>query len=317
LGFAYRNRFVVSSQVQRRFSQYLRSSRTTRRHLEEMESLGYLGVVPTRNTSPLFPKVYYVTGKGVRQLRQAYAAQGKTWEASRIDRKGRNVKEGYSADHVVHEILLTEFLLAVWQTVQGRPDLELLTMQRRSLAKHPAFHISFGNRTSQLKPDALFMFRQRAGGMLICCVEMDTGSMNAKQIRAKFARYDAWSQSAPGQQYLVDLYEQHGAKKPRPTFRLLMVTQSRTGLDDGRRLAGLCAAANRGPASVRKRIWLTTVAALREQQQDPLNANIWLRPDESSWLAKSNRIEKPLAHFVLHFLFPADTRSRVEESEGG
>ena len=56
--------------------------------LEEMESLGYLNIVPTRNTSPLFPKVYYVTGKGVRKLRDAYAAQGKTWEASRIDRKG-------------------------------------------------------------------------------------------------------------------------------------------------------------------------------------------------------------------------------------
>src|SRR5262245_15506956 len=139
LSFIYRNRFVVSSQVQRRFSQYLRSDRTTRRHLEEMQQLRLLDIVPTRNLSPVFPKVFYCSGRGVRRLRQAYAAQGKIWDASRIDRKGRHSREGYTSEQVMHELLLTEFLLAVWQTVQGRPDLELLMMQRRSLAKHPAF----------------------------------------------------------------------------------------------------------------------------------------------------------------------------------
>src|SRR5262249_24867000 len=42
LGFVYRNRFAVASQIQRRFSSILRSDRTTRRHLEELEALGYL-----------------------------------------------------------------------------------------------------------------------------------------------------------------------------------------------------------------------------------------------------------------------------------
>ena len=60
LGFVYRNRFAVASQIQRRFSDVLRSDRTARRHLEELESLGYLAAAPARGVSPLFPKVYYV-----------------------------------------------------------------------------------------------------------------------------------------------------------------------------------------------------------------------------------------------------------------
>ena len=48
LGFVYRNRFAVAFQIQRRFSDTLRSDRTTRRHLEELEALGYLAVAPAR-----------------------------------------------------------------------------------------------------------------------------------------------------------------------------------------------------------------------------------------------------------------------------
>src|SRR2546423_1022175 len=80
LGFVYRNRFAVASQIQGRFFRVLRSDRTARRHLEELCSLGYLGVVPVRGVGPLFPKVYYVTGRGVRRLQESLAKQGKTWK---------------------------------------------------------------------------------------------------------------------------------------------------------------------------------------------------------------------------------------------
>ena len=59
----YRNRFALASQIQRRFSSVLRPGRTTRRHLEELESLRFRGTVPGRGVGPLFPKVYYVTGR--------------------------------------------------------------------------------------------------------------------------------------------------------------------------------------------------------------------------------------------------------------
>jgi hypothetical protein len=279
LGFVYRNRFAVASQIQRRFSDVLRSDRTARRHLEELESLGYLAAAPARGVSPLFPKVYYVTSRGVRKLRESLATQGKQWHAGRIDRRGRNTEEGYSADRIIHEILTTEFLLAVWQTVHGRADLQLLTIQRRSLVKQPAFQVVVSDHRTRLIPDAMFLFRHTDGGMVCCFVEMDNGTMNKKKIRAKYARYLAWSQSAAGKQYLIDLYCRHGAREPRPTFRLLVVARSRTGRDDPHRVLELSEPLVTLPAAMQDRFWFTTVAALRGCQDAllPLEGAIWRR----------------------------------------
>jgi len=279
LGFVYRNRFAVASQIQRRFCDILRSDRTARRHLEEMESLRLLEVAPTRGVSPLFPKVYYVTGRGVKKLRESLSAQGKPWKATRVDRQGRSSREGYSADRIIHEILTTEFLLAVWQTVHQRTDLELLTIQRRSLAKHPSFQVTVGNQRSRLLPDAMFLFRHASGGMVCCFVEMDNGTMNRKQIRAKYNRYAAWAASAAGKEYLVSLYRRHGATDPRPVFRLLIVGRSRTGNDDQQRLRELRGPVAKLPASLQDRLWFATVADLHrwQSQPRPLDAAIWVR----------------------------------------
>ena len=320
LGFVYRNRFAVASQIQRRFSNVLRSDRTARRHLEELESLWYLAAAPARGVGPLFPKVYYVTGRGVRKLRKALTAQGKSWHAVRVDRRGHNAHEGYSADRIIHEILTTEFLLAIWQTVQGRPDLELLTIQRRSLAKHPAFRVAINGHNTRLIPDAMFLFRQTGGGMACCFVEMDNGTMNKKKIRAKYARYLAWSQSAAGKQCLIDLYRHHGATEPRPTFRLLVVARSRTGKDDQQRMLELRGPVAKLPAVMQDRLWFTTVAALRSCQDYPLplDAAIWRRGRDAGRLetvppgSGSGRIQvqdnvagplKPTSNW-LHPLFP-------------
>ena len=68
LSFVYRNRYAIASQIQRRFTTILKSDRTARRHLAEMEALGYLDVITTRSVSPLWPKVYCVTKRGARRL---------------------------------------------------------------------------------------------------------------------------------------------------------------------------------------------------------------------------------------------------------
>ena len=279
LGFVYRNRFAVASQIQRRFSDVLRSDRTARRHLEELEALGYLAAAPARGVGPLFPKVYYVTGRGVQKLQKSLTVQGKSWHAVRIDRRGHDAKEGYSADRIIHEILTTEFLLAVWQTVHKRADLELLTIQRRSLAKHPAFRLAINGHHTRLIPDAMFLFRQTGGGMVCCFVEMDNGTMNKKQIREKYTRYLGWAQSTGGKQYLIDLYRHHGAAEPRPTFRLLVIARSRTGKDDQRRMLELRRPVAKLPAALQDRLWFTTVADLCRWQHDPLplDAAIWWR----------------------------------------
>ena len=238
---------------------------------------GPIAAAPARGVSPVFPKVYYVTGRGVRKLRESLAAQGKPWRTARVDRGGRSIQEGHAAEHIIHEILITEFLLALWQTVHGRADLELLTIQRRSLAKHPAHRVAINGRNTRLIPNAMFLFRRTGGGMVCCLVELDNGTMNKKKIRAKYAGYLAWSQSAAGKQYLIDLYRRHGAAEPRPTFRLLVIARSRTGKDDQQRMLELCRPLAKLSAAMQDRFWFTTVAALRSCQDDllPLDVAIW------------------------------------------
>ena len=317
LGFVYRSRFAVASQIQRRFFDILRSDRTARRHLEELESLGYLATMPTRGVSPLFPKIYYVTGRGVRKLRDSLSAQGKPWQAVCVDRRGRSAQEGYSADNIIHEILTTEFLLAVWQTVHGRADLELLTVQRRSLAKHPMFQLTVSTHPTRLIPDAMFLFRHTVGGMICCFLELDNGTMNQKKIRAKYARYVAWSQSSAGKKYLLDLYRRYGASNPRPTFRLLIVARSRTGKDDHRRMRELREPITKLPAAIQKRLWFTTVADLVSWQHHPLplDVAIWHRGQDVVFQRKISAIDNignqkkaalrsDVATTHLHKLFP-------------
>lgn len=82
LAFIYRNRLVVAEQIRRRFPKQMKSERTTRRRLAEMQTLGLLSTHPTTGVSPLMPKVSFVTAAGVRRLKQAYRDQGKDWLAS-------------------------------------------------------------------------------------------------------------------------------------------------------------------------------------------------------------------------------------------
>jgi hypothetical protein len=128
--------------------------------------------------------------------------------------------------------------------------------------------------------------------MACCFLEMDNGTMNRKQIRAKYARYAAWSESAPGRQYLIDLYRRHGAGQPRPTFRLLVVARSRTGEDDQGRLDELKTLAAKLPAALRNRLWFATVAEFRQWQRDPapLEAAIWHSGRE---LARQDKLPGP------------------------
>jgi len=288
LSFVYRNRFAIANQIQHRFSEILKSDRTTRRHLEELESLGFLATAPARGVSPLFPKVYYVTGRGVRKIQESLERKGKPWKHSRIDRRSRDAGEGYAAEHIVHEILITEFLLSLWQTVQARPDLELLTVQRRSLVKHLAFRVIIGNRKTRLIPDAMFLFRQQGGGMCCCFLELDNGTMNQKQLRVKFARYAAWAESATGKQFLIDLYQRHGANEPRPMFRILVVVRSRSGTSDDDRRNELLAGTTDLSDNMRNRLWLMTASDFsgRSNDQFPFEATFWLRASE----VKSHRL---------------------------
>lgn len=301
--------------------------------MEELEWLGYLATAPTRSTSPLFPKVFYVTGRGVKNLRKSLAAQGKTWQPARIDRASRHRQEGYSSELVLHEVLVTEFLLAVWQTIQQRPDLDLLCIQRRSLGRHPSFEIRVAGKATRLEPDGMFLFRQMGGGMICSFLELDRGTMNLKQIRMKYRRYEAWAHAEGGKNYLMSLYRQYGAIDPRPSFRVLLVANDRGGDGGYDRMIELFSAALDLPSSLRDRQWFTTVADLQKSQHEPqpLGSAIWRRGrDARSWLATARSAvqaskEGSIAGFVRehlpgvlhHPLFPEpanESRSQVMRS---
>lgn len=276
LAFVHRNRFAVASQIRRRFPQQLPSDRTARRHLADMELLGYLGVVETNGTSPLWPKVYFVTRRGIVRLRQALNEQGQEWNESTTDRRR---SDGTSAQHVLHELCLTEFLLMVWEATQKSADVQILTIQRRSLAKHPAFSQIVGARRTRLVPDAMFLCRQQGRGMMCCFAELDLDSMTPRQMATKFRRYQAWADSATAVNFLKDLYEQHGAKTPAASFRILVVVGSRNRQSERRRVGTLLNVIKQFPPGFANRIWLTSVQEFREiaESSTCFTTPIWRR----------------------------------------
>lgn len=276
LAFVHRNRFAVSSQILRRFPKFLRSERTARRHLAEMEALGVLDVVGTNNVSPLWPKVYFVTHRGLTRLRQAMHEQGQEWSESLRDRRR---SDGSSAQHVLHELFITEFLLLAWETAQHREDLQILTMQRRSLAKHSAFRIVVGGKRTQLEPDGMFLYRQQGKGMMCCFVEMDLDSMTPRQMAVKFRRYQVWAESPTAIAYLKSLYARQGATTPSATFRILVVVGSRSKPAERRRIASLLALTKQLPTGLQNRIWFSTVQQLQSAEPSKLlTEQLWRRP---------------------------------------
>jgi len=274
LGFVYRNRFALACQIQRRFAHVMKSDRTARRHLAEMESLGYLGVAATRSTSPLWPKVYFVTQRGARKLRQVLSTRNKLGDVIRVDRSRKN---GYSADHILHEVWLTEFLLTVSQRVDDGQNLTLPRIERRSMSAHPAFRVSTLGRQTWLEPDAMFLIRCPDRGMMCCFVEIDTGTMTPRQLHTKLQRYNYWQASAEGRSFLYDLYRRHGAHKPLATFRLLIVAAHYAGKDQ-RRLDQWLSVIKLFP-NIASKIWLTTVDQLSAATPSAgaLAAQIWWR----------------------------------------
>ena len=273
LGFVYRNRFATVSQIQRRFPNSLPSARTARRHLGEMEANGDLSVAHTRSTSPLFPKVFFVTKRGAQKIARSLRENHKPGSLTRHDRWR---PQGFSADHILHEILLTEFLLELWLAVDSRMDLELLTVQRRSLEQHSAFNVAINARAQRLRPDAMALYRQ-SGGMMCTFIELDTGTMTRRQLEAKYLRYQAWSASPGANGYLVELYRRFGAVNARPAFRILNVSCPRPHCDPRRRLAELITAAARVPSIAQKCWFVTSLDLQLATAAPPLERPIWIR----------------------------------------
>lgn len=321
--WVYRSRFCLTSQLQRRFTEQLPTQRTAQRHVSRLIQGGFLAEAPVRSTGPNFPMVVFATARGVRLIRDAYAGLGREWDAPLTEeRKAR----GLALDSVLHELLLSEFGLAVERTIAARTDLRLLETERRYFRRDRRLTYHRSGEQRHLEPDAgiLASIRTERGRSLLplCAVELENGTHTLARLRRKLRAYADWYHD-DGPAWLADIYGRHGAPGHRASFRLLLIAHDRYGtVSDDRRLWDLLVLALQMPRSLRDSIWLTTVAQLREHQHAmaPLDSPLWYRArDARHWLTALRRIEdsgsgrharqralvrEQLPELPLHPLFP-------------
>ena len=321
--FIYSSRFATGFHVRRRFSQYMASERTAQYQLASLVQLGYLDTAPVRSTSPNFPYVYFATGRGVRLIGESYARLGHRWSQPATE---TNRSKGVALTSIMHELLVTEFDLAVWQTLSQRTDLQRLFVERRYFQRDKRLQYSHDGGWQPVIPDSGFllqMLSQTSGrlgaSLLLHLVELDNGTMPLRRIRQKLEHYDAWARSDEGCEYLRTLYRQYDHRPKRLNFRLLIIAHaSHSPGGDDRRLADLLTEAARLPRTMRDRIWLTTATNLRAHQADTscLSSPLWYRAKNAARIQSLDRTSGPHTganattaqrDLATHALFPTPT----------
>jgi hypothetical protein len=243
-----------------------------------------------RSVSPHFPYVFFAPAKGVRLLRESGYHNSVATEHTR----------SHSRDFLAHELAITEFDLAMWQTIQKTPNVHRLFVQRRYFRSEHQLVFPESGRRIRVIPDSGFMLRVANANqlsadptLLMHFTELDRGTMSVRRIRQKLQRYAAWSWSESSHRYLKDLYASFAAHYQRPTFRLLIIVHvgGSPGSDEAR-LVDIFIESLSLPPDLRKRIWFTTGTTLRRHQHDerPLGVPIWLSPrDSGPWLSEYSR----------------------------
>jgi hypothetical protein len=255
LEFFARHRTAYACHVQRQFSKLFGSHRLTRMHLQTLVAVGDLHC---RQTAIGQPNVYLVTAQGLR------SHQRRADPGAILDPPPRHALP--SGRHLVHELLITEIAVAIIEAARKRPDLFIPWEERFGFVRHPAFQ--------ELIPDYGFLL-QHAHGLLVCLVEVFSGEESPTRMGQKLRAYDDWASGTGAQEFLTDLYRAHGAREPRPQFRLLVVAHDRRSGNDQARLAQLLLQASAVPRVMRDRIWIAAVSDL--SQATSIDDPLWIR----------------------------------------
>ncbi len=303
--FIYANRFATGSQIQQRFAQYIATRRSAQYQMAALVQLGYLQTAPVRSTSPNFPFVYAATSRGVRLVADTYATMGVNWKEPTLE---TTKTSGIALRSILHELLTTEFDLAVWKTIKSRGDLSRLFHERRYFQHDKQLRFPHNGRIHHVVPDSGFLLKVErqtskrlatSSSLLLHFVELDNGTMSLPRIREKFQMYDHWARSVDGQNYLRMFYARYGDPQSQPNFRLLVVAHAGSGNGkDFQRLIDLLMQTISLPTAMRDRIWLTTAEQIRHIQYSlsPLSASLWLRArDIKSWLTKFRHYKASLS----------------------
>ena len=284
--YVYQSRYATVDHIHQRFSHRIKTLRTAQYQLARLVDLGYLTTVDVTSTSPNFPYVYIVTKAGIRFLRQQLKLE--LSEAR---------EEATSLAGITHELFLTAFELACYQTVKVRADLSLKFTERRYYHAQRQLHYQkdpTNDDKRRLIPDAGFLLSinrpnlNQIPALLFYFVELDNGTELANVVLKKFKKYVTWTNSPGGQQYLIDTYRRHGKEHPKANYRLLVI--ARHAGEPGQdmiRLTQLFTQALELPPDMQKKMWFATVDDLAAHESDtaPLSAPVWYRvADAETWL---------------------------------
>lgn len=300
--FVFENRYVTTAHVQTRFSEQLGSVRTAQYQLANLCQLGLLAQAPVRSTSPNFPFVYYVGRKGLQYIKDnGNGIDDLSTVPTEAPKAG-----GIGITSLLHELLITQFDEDVCRTIEQRDDLERLFVERRYFRQEKQLRLERHGRIQRVIPDSGFMLKMKNGQgesrgyhrSLLMLTELDNGSTPMGRLRQKLNRYDRWASSAEAANYLQHVYAANGEPASRPNFRLLIIAHGNgTPAADRRRLLDFFTLAVDLSRAMRERTWLTTVADLRRQQEQPapLAAAVWYRArDARPWLEEYRRFVKDL-----------------------
>ena len=293
--WVYGSRFAITSQLQRRFPERLPSLRTAQRHVRRLVQMGLLAPAPVRSTGPHFPMVVYATGKGINVLQETYRRFGKDWDGPRTE-DGK--AHGLALDSILHEILITEFDLAVQQTVDARDDLRLVSRERRYFRRDRRLTYHWRGSTHRLVPDAGYLtaVRSDAGRQLLplMLLEMENGTHSMAKLRRKLQSYQRWTEGSAAD-WLSRFYHHYGEPQKR-SFRILLVAHDKHGtVSDERRLVDLLILTLELPANLRDSVWLTTADDLLADRSsaETLDQAVWLRAKDCRSLLTEYRSIPP------------------------
>jgi hypothetical protein len=175
------HRWATGEQVQWRFPDRLESPKTKDNYLANLVQFGFLALAPVRSTSPNFPYVYCATTKGIRLVKDTYRQLGIAWAGEKTE----TVKaQGMALPSILHELLLTEFDLAVSRTEKGIDSIKQLMLERRYFRADKRLEFYEGGQTERLKPDGGFLIQYlETGRLLMHFTELDNGPLSAARTR--------------------------------------------------------------------------------------------------------------------------------------
>lgn len=314
IAFVWQHRYATLAQIHRRFSTIIKSRRTLSYQVRKLTAAGYLTHVPIRAVMPTHPFVYIATNKGMRLVATAIESRtGRPWSEGRGEE--RRAGRGYGLPFIQHELAITDVDIAMRELVENRADIQLVGHERRYHQPQKQLTYWQGSVQHTLRPDAGYhLVHQRHGRrwLDVCFLEYDRGTMRPQRVGEKLVAYRRWSESSDGLMYLRGLNRTHyGRLTGRPTFRLLLVAQSRPG--EGRdvtRLARLVDEAAAFPRLFLKRLWLIESEALHQtvDNQVGVGDRTWLPAWQTIRLLASANTRRAtgsqLARTPRYTLFP-------------